>query len=137
MDDNIDPLAKAMITLLGPTTIAGSASVWIRQWVKSKLKVFDALVSQAKRDQQWRGLAVARIRLLEDQLETRRRNDHQMRNYVTGLMTCVQTLAEALNVRVRLPDAPRWETPRSLTGDDLLKVLEADAGKPNAEESTT
>lgn len=136
--DPIDPLStKFLMSLLAPTSVAGTASVLLRQWVRGKLRAFDALVAQADRDKRWRGLAVARIRALEEELAVRRRNDHAMRNYVTGLMTCVQTLAEGTNVRIRLPESPRWEQPRALTGDDLLRVLEADAGKPTSEESQT
>lgn len=137
-----DPLAQLALQLLGPTTIATAVSAWIRQWVKSKLKVFEKLVAQARYDRQWRGLASARIRSLEDQLEVNRRNNHQLRNYVQHLSLCLGELASVSNIKLELPRAVTYEVPRTLTGDDLLKLLEADAktlelGPAGPEESAT
>lgn len=121
----MDPIAKVLLDLLGPTTIAGVASAWIRQWVKGKLGDLEALVAARRIDRQWKSLAKLRLRALEDECDRQAKNAHAWANYHQSVVFAVQTLAEQLQIQVSLPSAPNLLAPRRLTGDDLVKALEA------------
>lgn len=121
----MDPLAKMLLDLLGPTTIAGVASAWLRQWVKSRLADLDALVVARRIDRQWKALAKLRMRTLEEENARQANNMHALRGYCTGLMVCVQTIAEQQKLQLKLPDPPRFEPARTITGDQLVALLEA------------
>jgi hypothetical protein len=102
-------LGKLAETLLGAGGSAVVVGLIARQWVGERLRELAQLKKKAEADRLWKALAKRHMRAQHLELNRTAHNLHELREFVQGVTSEVERLAEASKVRVRLPEPPQWE----------------------------
>lgn len=122
--DHVD-LGKLAETLLGAGGSAVVVGLIARQWVGERLRELAQLKKKAEADRLWKVLARRHMRAQHRELNRTANNLHELREFVQGVSSEVERLAEASSVRVRMPEPPQWERAQ-LAAPDLVLNLDED-----------